>query len=97
MDFAKSKGKIMKVLMLCGTHGNQKALAHRVSNSIEIDEIIVVTGNVKQGFSFRKYLCTMKQKFGAILTGFLYRKVWFGMLRHYEEMYTKFPIRPSLS
>ena len=30
----------MKILMPCGAQGNQKALAHRVNNSVEIDGII---------------------------------------------------------
>jgi hypothetical protein len=65
----------MKILMPSGTQGNKKALAHRVNNSVENDEIIVLTDNVKQRFSFLKYFCAMKQKFGAILTSFLYRRV----------------------
>ena len=87
----------MKVLILCDNHANQRALAHKINHSAKVDEIIVISGNMKKRLSLNKYFGDKKQKLGTIITGFKFRRVWFGMLNHYKKMYPKFPIRPRLN
>jgi folate-dependent phosphoribosylglycinamide formyltransferase PurN len=86
----------MKIILLCGSQGNQKALAHRIHSAIGLEEIVLWNGTSSRKIHFAKSLTTIWQKICTILTVSFYRRAWFGMLNFYEARFPEFPIEPSL-
>jgi len=89
----------IKIVMLCSPQGNQKALAHKIHQAVGLHEIIVCTGGGGvRGKSFVKHTADkIGRALGLILTGFVFRRLWFAMLRHYEANFPDFPIEPALA
>jgi folate-dependent phosphoribosylglycinamide formyltransferase PurN len=86
----------MKVVMLCSSHGNQKALAGKIHKAVNLSAIIICAG-VQPKKTLRALLQRVWRAAALLLTGLVFRRVWFNMLSHYEQSYPRFPIEPILS
>jgi len=90
----------MKIILLCGDQGNQKALANKINKKIKISSIVALTQSLntdKNKRNLKQIIDRILKAFGAIITLSIYRRVWFGMLGYYEKKYPSFPIKPILS
>jgi len=86
----------MKSILMCSSQGNQKALAHKITEITTLNDIILVNINTRIKMSLLFFLRFVWKKICVILTGLKYRSVWFGMLNYYESQYSDFPIQPTL-
>jgi methionyl-tRNA formyltransferase len=83
----------MKLLLLCSPDANQRALAHRLAEHVQIDAIILC----KQEPGANSSLPRMAGRLMRGLIGLPLRKAWFGMLDHYGRAFPDFPIGPALT
>jgi folate-dependent phosphoribosylglycinamide formyltransferase PurN len=86
----------MKILMLCSSQGNQKALAHKINNAVSLDYLILCNYKNKSRRTFFKFLLTFWAKLSSILTFLIFRRAWFRMLNYYDLQFKDFPIAPKL-
>lgn len=87
----------MKALLLCSPHANQKALAHRVRDIVDVAAIVVVTprGSPRK----RKLVDRLAGSTSRLLRGVVglpLRRAWFGMLDHYARLAPEFPPVPLI-
>lgn len=86
----------MKIIMLCSGQGNQKALAHKIHSHVPLHAIVVCGGMPSTRRSLKEVIGRFRNLYRVILTGGLFRRAWFEMLRHYDGLYSEFPVAPRL-
>ena len=86
----------MKILMLCSSQGNQKALAHKINNAVGLDYLILCNYKNKYRKTFYKFMLIIWAKLSTILTFFIFRRTWLKMLNYYDFQFKYFPITPKL-
>ena len=86
----------MKIILLCSSDSNQKALAHKIHNKFKLSEIIVKIPekSVVKNINFRKFFYKSSNLLAAFITLFKFRNAWFKMLKYYSINYPDFPIDP---
>ena len=86
----------MRIILLCASDSNQKALAHKIHNKFKLSEIIVKIPEkvVVKNINFRKYFYKSKNLLASFITLFKFRNAWFNMLNYYSYNYPDFPINP---
>ena len=59
----------MKIILLCASQSNQKALAHKIHNNFKIDQIIVKVSKkvVFKNINFRKLVYKLKNDNNAVM------------------------------
>ncbi|MEL6720149.1 MAG: formyltransferase family protein [Bacteroidota bacterium] len=78
----------MRVVILCGSNPNQKALANKIAKQFDVVGLVIekrVGKNKKQSFSKILKKIWDRTRFHKI------DGVWKKMMRHYEEFYSQFP------
>lgn len=87
----------MSIIMLCSGQGNQKALAAKIHKEVTLDCLVVFKFREKRLRHLNQYTNRLSRAFNALCTFFIYRRVWFGMMRHYGDRYPHFPITPTIT
>ncbi len=84
----------MKVVLLCNPQGNQRALAHRISNVVPLAAIVVVRPQGPQHRAAKDPVARLGgfgRRAAGFALGYPLRRAWFRMLRHYDGLYPRFP------
>ena len=87
----------MKLILLCSSQANQKALAHKIHNNFKLDKIIVKEpkNNARENIDFMNFIYKFKNLLASFLTLCQLRNTWFNMLNYYDDIYPDFPIEPE--
>tara|TARA_Y100001968_G_C19374851_1_gene727070 strand:- start:681 stop:1520 length:840 start_codon:yes stop_codon:yes gene_type:complete len=87
----------MKIILLCSSQANQKALAHKIHKKFELDKIIVKIpgGNAGRKLIYKKFFYKLNSFLASLFTLFQFRNAWFNMLNYYLDNYPDFPIEPE--
>lgn len=87
----------MKIILLCASNANQKALANKIHNKFKLDQIVVKIPekiDLKK-INFEKFFNKLEKLLASFLTLFKLRNTWFNMLNYYFDIYPDFPIEPK--
>lgn len=90
----------MKLLYVCGNHGNQRALGNKIADHFPLAAIIVVDPSTKPPTPKRDLRNRTTKLFRRAMRGVAslpLRKAWFGMLNYYNRLNPVFPIEPTLT
>lgn len=79
----------MKIVFLCNSAANQRALANRLHRVVPLTAIGVIEISVK------KRNPRFIQRVASITIGFPLRRAWFEMLTHYNQLFPDFPDVPT--
>ncbi len=88
----------MKIILLCSSQSNQKALANKLHSRFILDKIIITSSANKksESLSIKKIKNILNKILSSLFTLFKFRRMWFGMLSYYSKRYPNFPINPEL-
>ena len=84
----------MKIILLCSSDSNQKALACKIHDIKRIEQVILYRSENKKNLSLLSLVNSFIKKTNTLITGLTYRRAWFGMLNHYKKKFPNFPIPP---
>ena len=75
----------MKIILLCASNANQKALANKIHNKFKLDQIVVKIPekiDLKK-INFEKFFNKLEKLLASFLTLFKLRNTWFNMLNYF--------------
>ena len=75
----------MKIILLCSSDSNQKALACKIHDIKRIEQVILYRSENKKNLSLLSLVNSFIKKTNTLITGLTYRRAWFGMLNHYKK------------
>ncbi|MBS1792985.1 MAG: hypothetical protein JSS81_03980 [Acidobacteria bacterium] len=84
----------MKVVLLVGDQGNQRALCHKIAAVCEVAAIVVSENIPRKKPPAARRARTLLNRIGNRLTGRLFVDTWFEMLRRYDAEYPGWPDAP---
>lgn len=86
----------MKVVILTGNQGNQKALCNKVAEVCEISAIVLSENIPRRKPLLTKRLQNFVNRINNRLFGSEFVNVWFQMLKKYDEQFPSFPNVPII-
>ncbi len=87
----------MKIVLICNSSSNQRALAYKLSKKIGSFSIVVQEHSARTPKLRRGDLRFLNPlRISRMLTNFPFRQAWLNMLRKYEFEYPNFPFEPVL-
>lgn len=84
----------MKVVILTGNQGNQKALCNKIAKACEIQAIVLSENIPRKKPSASRRANTFINRIGNRLVGRPFVETWFKMLGEYERQFPDFPDVP---
>lgn len=84
----------MKVVILTGSQGNQKALSNKIADACDVSAIVVSENIPRKKPSFAKNARNFINRIGNRLVGRPFVETWFKMLGEYERQFPNFPDVP---
>lgn len=86
----------MKVVILTGNQGNQKALCNKIAEVCEVSAIVLSENIPRRQPSFSRRTRTFVNRVGNHLIGRPFVQTWFEMLGKYNEQFPNFPDVPII-
>ena len=84
----------MKVVILTGNQGNQKALCNKIAKACEVAAIVVSDNIPRKKPSAQRRAHTFINRVGNRIAGRPFVETWFKMLGEYEKQFPNFPDVP---
>jgi folate-dependent phosphoribosylglycinamide formyltransferase PurN len=84
----------MKVVILTGNQGNQKALCHKIAQICQVSAIVLSENIPRRKPSFSKQAQAFVNRVGNRFIGRPFVETWFRMLARYDEQFPNFPDVP---
>ncbi|MGI8468706.1 MAG: formyltransferase family protein [Pyrinomonadaceae bacterium] len=86
----------MKVVILTGNQGNQKALCHKIAEICEVSAIVVSENIPRKKPTLKRRARTFVNRVNNRLAGREFVEIWFRMLAEYEKQFPDFPAVPII-
>jgi methionyl-tRNA formyltransferase len=81
----------MKAVLLTGGQGNQRALAHKLAQVVDLTAIVVSENVPKRQKPLRERAELLLRRVEARSVGWPFARAWLGMIRRYDALYPRLP------
>jgi len=84
----------MKVVILTGNQGNQKALCHKIAKTCKVSAIVISENIPRKKPNLKRRAQIFVNRVNNRLAGRDFAEIWFRMLAEYEKQFPDFPDVP---